>query len=402
VQLISSGFIVTPEQAAALGLGRIPGLERHIRPYRNGKDLTATPRHVLVIDLFGLSVERVRDRFPEVYQWVVERVKPERNAKSHSKDGEGYARLWWLHGKPRQQLREALSGLSRYIVTVETAKHRFFQFLDASILPDNMLVAIASDDAWHLAVLSSRVHVTWALATGGTLEDRPRYNKTRCFEPFPFPAASTGQQAELRALGERLDAHRKQRQALYPDLTLTGIYNVLAKLRTGETLTPAERTMHEQGLVTVLRELHDAIDRAVLAAYGWQDLIAVDDTDATLLERLVALNAERAAEERQGFIRWLRPAFQAPGEKTPATQTELDATSAAEVRAPLAPRPWPKTLAEQARAVTEALAEAGEPLTVAALAARFQGAKPKPLAALLETLVALGRAREVEGGRFGM
>ncbi len=61
MQLHGSGFIVTSEQAAALGLGRIPGLERHIRPYRNGKDLTATPRNVLVIDLFGLSAEQVRD-----------------------------------------------------------------------------------------------------------------------------------------------------------------------------------------------------------------------------------------------------------------------------------------------------------------------------------------------------
>ncbi len=402
VKLHGAGFIVTPEQAVALGLGRIPGLERCIRPYRNGKDLTATPRNVLVIDLFGLSAEQVRDRFPEVYQWVVERVKPERDAKSHSKDGEGYARLWWLHGKPRQQLREALNGLSRYIVTVETAKHRVFQFLDAAILPDNMLVAIASADAWHLAVLSSRVHVTWALAAGGTLEDRPRYNKTRCFEPFPFPAASAAQQAELRTLGERLDTHRKQRQALHPDLTLTGLYNVLAKLRAGEPLTPAERTMHERGLVTVLWELHDAIDQAVLDAYGWRDLTATDESDAILLERLVALNAERAAEERQGLIRWLRPAFQAPGEPTPATQTELDATVAVGTRTPPAPRSWPKTLAEQARTVTEALAEAGEPLTPAALAARFRGAKPKSLAALLDTLVALGRAREVEGGQFGV
>ena len=400
VQLFGSGFIVTPEQAAALGLGRIPGLERHIRPYRNGKDLAATPRHVLVIDLFGLSAEQVRDRFPEVYQWVSERVKPERDQNNRAT----YRDHWWIFGEPRGNLRPALEGLSRYIVTVETAKHRFFQFLDASILPDNMLVAIASADAWHLAVLSSRVHIVWALAAGGRLGvgNDPRYNKTRCFEPFPFPAASAAQQAELRTLGERLDAHRKQRQALHPGLTLTGMYNVLVNLCAGQPLAPAERTIHEQGLVTVLRELHDAIDRVVLAAYGWQDLIPANDIETNLLERLVALNTERAAEEQRGLIRWLRPAFQAPGEQTPATQTELDTTSTAEIRTPLAPHPWPKTLAEQARAITEMLAEVGEPLTAAALAARFQGAKPKPLAALLDTLVALGRAREVEGRKFGV
>ncbi|WP_294258216.1 type IIL restriction-modification enzyme MmeI [Propionivibrio sp.] len=83
-----------------------------------------------------------------------------------------------------------LVGLPRFIATVETAKHRTFQFLDASIAPDNMLVCIASADAFHLGVLSSHIHVVWALAAGGRLGvgNDPRFNKSRCFEPFPFPA----------------------------------------------------------------------------------------------------------------------------------------------------------------------------------------------------------------------
>ncbi|RUQ31302.1 MAG: class I SAM-dependent DNA methyltransferase [Candidatus Competibacteraceae bacterium] len=401
VQLFGGGFIVTQEQATTLGLGRIPGLEQHIRPYRNGKDLTATPRNVMVIDLLGLSIDQVRDRFPEIYQWIVERVKPERDQNRRAT----YRDHWWIFGEPRSQLRKALNGLPRYIATVETAKYRVFQFLDAAILPDNKLVAIASDDAWHLAVLSSRVHVVWALAAGSTLEDRPVYVKSACFEKFPFPTASPAQQAELRVLGERLDAHRKQRQTLHPGLTLTGLYNVLVKLRIGETLTPAELKIHEQGLVTILRELHDQIDRAVLAAYGWNDLILLPEAGdafvAPVLERLVALNAERAAEERQGLIRWLRPAFQAPDQPAPSLQTELDATGAAASGPSPTLRAWPKTLAEQARAVAEVLAEAGKPQTPAELAARFRGAKLKPLTALLETLAALGRARAIDGGRFG-
>jgi hypothetical protein len=409
VQLIGSGFIVTPEQATALGLGRIPGLERHIRPYRNGKDLTATPRNVLVIDLFGLSVEQVRDRFPEVYQWVIERVKPERDAKSHSKDGEGYARLWWLHGKPRQQLREALSGLSRYIATVETAKHRFFQFLDASILPDNMLVAIASDDAWHLAVLSSRVHVAWSLAAGGRLGvgNDPRYNKTRCFDPFPFPAASPEQQTRIAALAEQLDTHRKRQQAAHPDLTLTGMYNVLAKLRSGEPLTAKDKAIHEMGLVAVLRQLHDELDAAVLAAYGWSDL-APTATDA-LLDRLVALNAERAAEEAAGHIRWLRPDFQNPSAAVdPQKQAKMDLPQNPPSTASAAPqhaarRPWPATLPEQVAAIAQTLADSPLPLDEAGIADRFTGKGPwkKRLPQLLETLVALGRARVSSNGRYG-
>jgi len=261
VKLHGSGFIVTPYEAATLGLGRVPGLERYIRPYRNGRDLTDRPRGVLVLDLNDLTADEVRARFPEVYQWLLERVKPERNQNNRA----SYRDNWWIHGEPRKELRKALAGLPRYIATIETAKHRPFVFLDATILPDNMLVAIASDDAFVLGVLSSRLHVIWALAAGGRLGfgNDPRYNKTRCFEPFPFPDASYSQNQKVRNLAEQLDAHRKRQQELHPNLTLTGMYNVLEKLRTGELLTSKEKDIHEQGLVSILRQLHDDLDAAV-------------------------------------------------------------------------------------------------------------------------------------------
>jgi hypothetical protein len=141
VKLHGSGFIVSPERAKQLGLGTVPGLERHIRLYRHGRDLTARPREVLVIDLFGLPEEHVRERFPAVYQHLLQTVRPERAAKiGKSKDMAEYAKKWWMFGKPRSELRPALTGLPRYIATVETTKHRVFQFLDEAILPDNMLV----------------------------------------------------------------------------------------------------------------------------------------------------------------------------------------------------------------------------------------------------------------------
>jgi hypothetical protein len=153
VKLHGAGFIVRREEAATLGLGRVRGLERHIREYRNGRDLMATPRDALVIDLFGLSADDVRQRFPAVYQWVAERVKPERDQNNRAT----YRDNWWVFGEPRKDFRPALAGLPRYIATVETAKHRTFQFLDASVLPDNMLIAIATDDGAWLGVLSSQV-----------------------------------------------------------------------------------------------------------------------------------------------------------------------------------------------------------------------------------------------------
>src|ERR1019366_4707910 len=191
----------------------VPGLDGHIRPYRNGKDLTDTPRCVLVIDLFGLREDQVRRQFPAVYQHLVERVKPERDHNPERSRREN----WWLFARPNTELRSALANLCRYIATGHVAKHRVFQFLDAGILPDDKLIAIALDDAFGLGVLSSGVHVTWALAAGGTLEDRPVYSKSTCFDPFPFPSATAEQKSRIRALGEELDAHRKRQQAQRPD-----------------------------------------------------------------------------------------------------------------------------------------------------------------------------------------
>ncbi len=185
VKLHGSGFIVTPSEAAHLGLGKRPGLEKHIRQYRNGRDLTNTPRGVMVIDLFGLDEAQVRWEFPEVYQHILQTVKPERDANNR----DSYKKLWWIHGEPRKDLRPALANLPRYIATVETAKHRIFQFLDAEILPDNMIVAIASDDPFHLGVLSSRFHEAWMLSQGGTLHvgRSPALYKVAMFRPVPVP-----------------------------------------------------------------------------------------------------------------------------------------------------------------------------------------------------------------------
>src|SRR6185312_1232020 len=149
VSLHGAGFIVTPAQAKQLGLGRRPGLERHIREYRNGRDLAARPRGVMVVDLFGLDANDVRNQFPEVYQHVAHTVKPERDTNNR----QAYRHNWWIFGEPRGELRPSLDRLPRYIATVETAKHRVFQFLDASVLPDNKLIAIGTDDAWLLGVL---------------------------------------------------------------------------------------------------------------------------------------------------------------------------------------------------------------------------------------------------------
>jgi hypothetical protein len=286
-------------------------------------------------------------------------------------------------------------GLSRYIATTETAKHRVFQFLDEDIAPDNMLVVVALDDAFYLGTLSSRAHAVYALAAGGRLGvgNDPRYNKSRCFDPFPFPTCDAATQERIRKIAEKLDAHRKRVQAQHPVLTLTGMYNVLEKLRASQPLTEKDKRVHEMGLVSVLRQLHDDLDAAVFAAYGWPATL----TDAEILERLVALNAERAKEEASGLIRWLRPEYQNPG-GTQSRQTSFavdtgDETATGKKLAKNDGKlPWPKTLSDRVKAVTRILSKTTEPVTPDAVAARFTNARRAAVAEILETLTTMGHA----------
>ncbi len=394
VKLHGAGFIVPPEEAKNLGLGQVAGLEKHIRPYRNGKDLNDTPRGVMVIDLFGLTAEEVRQKFPAVYQHVLTRVKPEREAKGGTPDGSVYAKYWWLFGKPRKELRESLAPLNRYIATTETSKHRFFQFLDHSILPDNKLIVIAVEDAFFLGVMSSRIHVLYSLAAGSWLGvgNDPVYVKSRCFDPFPFPACDDMAKEHIRKLAEELDAHRKCAQAKHPGLTLTGMYNVLEKLRANTPLTAKEKSIHGAGLVSVLRQLHDDLDAAVFAAYGWPAAL----TDAEILERVVMLNAQRVIEEASGHIRWLRPEYQNPvgSQVQPSLSVGPIGKQSKGKPAPSNKKqPWPKDLSERVKLVSAALSAIKEPATPAELANRFARADAQVIAAILEALCTLGHAR---------
>lgn len=398
VKLHGSGFIVRPSEARHLGLGDQPGLDRYVRPYRNGRDLTAHPRGVFVIDLFGLPPDEVRSRYPQVYQHVLQQVKPERDVNKRAT----YRDNWLVFGEPRRELRPALEALSRYIVTVETAKHRVFQFVDAEIVPDNMLIVVASDDALVLAVLSSRTHVSWALATGGWLGvgNDPRYNKSRCFDPFPFPDATESQKSQLRALGEELDATRKRVQAEHPDLTLTGLYNVLEKLKAGAALSDAEEDVKHRGLVLILKELHEQIDAAVAQAYGWP----ADLTDEQILERLVALNAERAREEAAGHVRWLRPDYQIPrfakGAAAKSGELDLGETVVAIDKGLPA---FPTDRFEQSLAVEAVLLTADRALDAAEIARGFKrGGKriEQRVTQVLTTLTRYGRVTARPDGRF--
>jgi len=407
VTLMGTGFWVEPDDP-------LIALEPQIvKPLRNGRDLTDKVRGVYAIDFYGHTLEAAREVFPNAYQRVLIGVKPERDQSQRA----SYREKWWLFAEARPDMRRALESLERFVVTPMTAKHRTFQYLPAGVLPDQGLIVFAVSDSYVLGVLSSQLHIDWALATGSRLGvgNDPRYNNSRCFETFPFPDDDTGLTSELRQriarLAEQIDQHRKRvlaPAAGHAGLTLTGLYNVLAALREGRALTAKEQAIHTQGLVGVLRELHDELDAAVRAAYGLPASATTDD----VLAELVRLNARRAAEEAQGQVRWLRPAFQqapaAPADQplpglAPADAPEAVAEGTPDAAPAAAHRqPWPTALPAQIRLLADTLAASATPLSLEQLAARFQGKGRwrERLPTLLDTLAALGRVQPQADGRW--
>jgi hypothetical protein len=391
MQLNGQGFILTDAEARPY-ISDYPGVEKYLRPYINGADLKDGRCYRRAFDFYPLCQAALKAEFPRAFQHLLDCVKPERDENPDPWRKEN----WHWFGRTHRTFRQATQGLSRYIGTTRTAKHRIFSFVPSAVISESKVVVIASDDAEILAIISSRSHVLWSFVAGGMLGvgNDPTYNHTDAFNPFPFPNPTENQKALLRNLGEQLDAHRKAQQAAHPKLTLTAMYNVLEKLRAGERIEGKDREIYEQGLVGILRDLHDQIDAAVADAYGWPADLSDDD----ILHRLVDLNRTRAAEEARGHIRYLRPEYQNP---TGAQATEkgeqaaMDIGPADKTDKP----PFPKSLPDQIAAVRAALADMGE-ATPEQVARQFKRGRAGTVQPLLESLTALGQARTTEDGRF--
>ena len=435
VKLHGKGFLITARQRLAL-----PQAERGFTvEFLNGRDLTQKSRKMFAIDFFGLKREEARSLSPHNYQILIEKVKRERRAqyeKSPTKDSLQYAENWWFWGKPREEWRRSLEPLEKFIATTRTARHRTFQFVLSKTTIESKIVGVALKDASILSILSSRLHCHFAIETGGWLGagNDPTYNHSECFGFFPFPSIweNSKQRAFLADLGNRLDPFRKERLKEYEFLTMTTLYNVLERERELENgcdvppLSAKEKDIHRAGLVSVLKEIHDEIDRAVFEAYGWADLIPElvgkpgatmpsphktpeqEEAEEVLLTRLVALNQKRAEEERRGIVRWLRPDYQIPKlghkVKTPEDVEQVEAQLV--VPAPADGMPaWPKDEMERIRVVRDMLNRAPGPVAPETLGVAFGGKnsarRTKGVEKALQTLVAAGVAQQGIDGRDG-
>lgn len=250
-----------------------------VKPWINGLDITRRPRGMWIID-FGVDMtEEDASMYEAPFEYAYKHVKP---FKATAKSGDVTGVPWWMHQRPRPEMRVALSRLPRFIATSQVSKHRVFAWVQAGVLPDHALIVFARDDDYFFGVLHSHSHELWSLRMGTSLEDRPRYTPTTTFETYPFPwppSQEPTNDPRVQAIAQAAQELNSKREAW---LNPPGIAEAELKKRTLTNLYNARPTWLELA--------HKKLDAAVAAAYGWP----ADLSDEEILARLLALNLERA------------------------------------------------------------------------------------------------------------
>ena len=250
-----------------------------VRPWANGMDVTRRPRGMYIVD-FGVDMALDDAALYEApFEYINEHVKPMREKNNRKV----YRDLWWIHMEPRPAMRRALADLPRYMATSSVSKHRTFSWLDSSTLPDHALIVFARSDDYFFGVLHSRAHELWALRMGTSLEDRPRYTPTTCFETFPLPWPPGEEPDGDARIAAVADAARRLDELRRNWLNPAGGTEVEAKKRTLTNLYNQRPTW--------LDNAHRKLDEVVFSAYGWPE----ETSDENTLKNLLSLNLERAS-----------------------------------------------------------------------------------------------------------
>ena len=327
-------------------IGKNPINQQIIFPYIGGKELNSSPEcrhHRYVINFSDYPLMRanigvswlgssdseqqtilrsgivphdypgpVAFDWPDLISIIHERVYPERSKLIHKQSSvaQKRAKFWWQYGAPAHKLYRSIRGLSRVLSIAQVTQHFGFVFLPSRMVFTQKLYVFPFDSYSAFCTLQSRIHEIWARFFSSSLEDRLSYANTDCFETFPLPENWCGLNI-TDSVGESYYKHRSllMRQN---DEGLTKTYNRFHD--------PDE---HDPGIVR-LRELHEAMDRAVLDAYGWTEIPTAceflldyeiergggakkkpyryrwpDDVRDDVLGRLLALNAQRAAGDQE-------------------------------------------------------------------------------------------------------
>jgi len=246
-----------------------------LHPWVNGRELNGRSTDTWIIDFAQMPVAEAA-LYEAPFEYVKRTVLPLR-AKNRLVV---HAEQWWIHERPRPEMKQAISDLPRFIATTRHAKHRIFAWLSAGTVPDSALIIFARSDDYTFGVLHSSAHELWARGLGTQLrevESGFRYTPSTTFETFPFPDASNDASGEIAEAAKALDVlrcgwlnPRGLSEAELRARTLTNLYNQRPSW---------------------LAQVHERLDRAVHGAYGWDYPLERDD----VLARLLELNTRRTA-----------------------------------------------------------------------------------------------------------
>ncbi len=294
--VLGMGFVLTPEERKAL-IRQNAANEKLIFPYLGGEEVNTSPTQDFdrfVINFGDMSLQEA-ERWPDLLHIVREKVKPERDRVNRA----AHRKYWWHYADKRPALTAALGMNDRCLVTSRVTKHLCFSLQDTDrVFAESMYVFILKRAA-DFGTLQSRIHELWARLLSSSMKTDLRYAASDCFDTFPFPDSNRfANSGQLNDIGKRLyDARAKL--MVGRDQGLTTTYN---QLKDAANRDPA---------IVELRHLHEEMDRAVLAAYGWSEIdVPLFETPTTaeqrtaferfsdaVIDRLFALNAERAAAE---------------------------------------------------------------------------------------------------------
>ncbi|WP_348774064.1 DNA methyltransferase [Micromonospora sp. WMMD1076] len=274
---VGEGFILSDVEAKTLLVATDADYRDVVRPYLIGEDIADHPEQRpgrWIID-FGHRPLELAMKYPAAIKIVRERVKPVRETNRDRFRREN----WWRFGRPYTAVRDALSGLPRYIGAGRVGKRLLLTWCDAWTCPSDLVYVFAFDDDYSMGVLSSFTHSAFAWSQSSTLKRDIRYTPTSAFLPFPWPYPVTDEQRERVAEASRRMIARRQEICAEEQIGLTRLYNLV-----------------DDGAYADLRKLHRDLDEAVAACYGWPKSIAQDKDEIS--RRLMALNAEIVAGQR--------------------------------------------------------------------------------------------------------
>lgn len=278
-----------------------------ILPYMGGEELSVSPRHSYhryAIDFGSLPLAHAQSFAPELVQILEDKVRPFRSDKPGS-----YSKQWWMFARRNLEGRRATEASARVLAIAQTGNAQAFAFVEPRVILAHTAVMFAPDSWGFFCAVQTRPHLLWARFFSATMKDDCRYIPSDCFDTFPLPP-NWPTAANLEAAGRDYYEFRA-------DLMV----------RNDEGLTKTYNRFHDPNNrdpdIAKLRELHAAMDRAVLDAYGWTDIPTdceflldyeideetwgnkkkpyryrwPDEVHDEVLARLLDLNQKRHAEE---------------------------------------------------------------------------------------------------------